>query len=65
MVDFGACSKYVLHDGKHIDVGAGAAGTPLYMSIFAHENAPPSRRDDLISLGYMLVWMVSDSLDPS
>ena len=61
-VDFGACCKFILHSGKHLDTGNAPAGTPLYMSIFTHELEPPSRRDDLVSVGYMLLWMLAGAL---
>ena len=61
-VDFGASCKFILHSGKHLDTGNAPAGTPLYMSIFTHELHPPSRRDDLLSLGYMLCWMLAGAL---
>lgn len=56
-VDFGASCKYILHSGKHIDQGGGPVGTSLYMSIAAHKGDPSSRRDDLISMMYMLIYI--------
>lgn len=56
-VDFGASTKYRLYTGKHMETGTGPVGTALYMSIHAHRNEPPARRDDLGSLGYMLIYM--------
>lgn len=59
VVDFGAVTKFVLHNGQQAAGGAGMAGTPTFMSRHAMANAPPRPRDDLESLGYLLVWMLN------
>jgi len=58
LVDFGAAKKFVLHTGKSQDTGGGVAGTPIFMSRHTMANKPPRPRDDLESLGYLLVWML-------
>jgi serine/threonine protein kinase len=64
IIDFGAAVKFIMHDGKHLESG-GAAGTPLFMSTHSHQGAPASRRDDLESLCYMVLWMMVRSLPPT
>lgn len=37
-------------------------GTPKYISIFVHDGEMSCRRDDLISLGYICIWMLDKKL---
>jgi len=62
LVDFGAAFKNILYTGKQTKDGCGPAGTPRYMSRNIHEGGPPSPRDDLESLGYMIVLMLTGKL---
>lgn len=57
LIDFGLCKTYIKHD-KHIEMreNKGLIGSLTYASINAHEKCELSRRDDLESLGYMLVY---------
>jgi casein kinase 1 gamma len=66
LVDFGLSKKYVTSEsGKHIPFkkkkGAGS-GTMRYMSINTHLGHIQSRRDDLESLGYVLVYFMKGRL---
>lgn len=58
LIDFGL-SRYYMKNGKHIpirdDVNVG--GTLRYMSVHTNNKIEISRRDDLISLGYVLVYL--------
>ena len=58
--DFGAATKYtVAQTGAHVAEGAGLKGTPTFAGIHMHDpSAPPSRRDDLGALGYMLCHLL-------
>mmetsp|Transcript_29135 Transcript_29135/g.95038 ORF Transcript_29135/g.95038 Transcript_29135/m.95038 type:complete len:1329 (+) Transcript_29135:292-4278(+) len=62
-VDFGLAKRYV-RSGQHIPIryGRGMTGTPRYASLNNHNGIEQSRRDDLISLGYMLVYFMKGKL---
>jgi serine/threonine protein kinase len=58
IIDFGFCKRYLI-SGKHIDSSLRSSniiGTPSFISINAHNLHELSRRDDLESLGYMLLY---------
>ena len=57
LIDFGLCKTYI-QDDKHIEMKEtnNLIGSMTYASINAHQNLELSRRDDLESLGYMLIY---------
>jgi serine/threonine protein kinase len=58
IIDFGFCKSYLINN-KHIDSSqrtSSLVGTPNFVSINAHNCHELSRRDDLESLGYMLLY---------
>lgn len=59
LVDFGLAQRYVDPKREHFAAGGESVGTPLFMSRGVHSQLPPSRRDDLESVGYLLWWMLS------
>ena len=65
VVDFGLCKKYrSSKTGKHIlpkDTGK-FNGTLIYASPNVVKGKESSRRDDLISLGYMLIYLLKRTL---
>ena len=63
LIDFGLCKTYV-KDNKHIEMKLvkGLIGSITYASINAHKNIHLSRRDDLESLGYMLLYFYFGNL---
>ena len=56
LIDFGMSTFYVDENFKHIECNQNKEyiiGTPKYISYHIHDGYEPSRRDDLISLGYL------------
>ena len=63
VIDFGLSKQYIKNE-KHIEFkkGVGRCGTMRYMSINSHNKYTLSRRDDLISLSYSLIYLFKKTL---
>jgi serine/threonine protein kinase len=63
LIDFGFCKLYV-HDGIHNQAKKthNLIGSMNYASISSHKRCELSRRDDLESLGYMLLYFINGTL---
>jgi serine/threonine protein kinase len=63
LIDFGLCKSYI-KNGNHIKniQTTGLIGSITYASINAHRKCELSRRDDLESLGYMLIYFILGNL---
>ena len=60
LIDFGFCKNYVTPEGDHIAKGgvtSGVIGTPNFVSVNAHEFLQTSRRDDIESAIYVLIYL--------
>ena len=64
IVDFGLCKPFIENE-THIECKktAGLIGSHSYASVNAHNHYELSRRDDLESLCYMLVYLLMGTLD--
>jgi serine/threonine protein kinase len=66
MIDFGMSSSFQDQKGKHISPRyfgkTEPSGSPRFMSIRTHLKQQRSRRDDLESLGYLLIYFAKGTL---
>jgi serine/threonine protein kinase len=63
LIDFGLCKAY-MQNNEHIEMKKtkGMIGSMTYASINSHEHIELTRRDDLESLGYMLMYFFLGNL---
>ena len=64
IIDFGLCKKYIDNNNSHIEMKSGKTiiGTPNFVSVNVHNGVEPSRRDDLISVAYIILCLVNGGL---
>ena len=63
LIDFGISSPYLKADGSHIDFGkAKYNGNILFSSVHMMQGLTLGRRDDLISLAYLMIFMVEGNM---
>jgi len=65
IIDFGMSTFYMDEQGNHCpnETQHSLIGTPKYASIHLHKGNTYSRRDDLISLGYMAIFLETGKTD--
>jgi len=63
LIDYGVTAKFI-HEGYHVSNGYSLnfVGTPRYASVRTHQRRIQSRRDDLESLGYVLLYLHKGTL---
>lgn len=59
LIDFGFSTIFIDEDGEHVpdDCSEHIIGSPKYVSYNIHTGSVSSRRDDLISLGYLYLFL--------
>ena len=62
--DFGLSKRFLQQDGAHIPITKkeGVTGTPRFCSVNVHEKIESSRRDDLESIFYVMIYMIKGEL---
>jgi serine/threonine protein kinase len=60
LIDFGLSMFYINENGQHYpdSISETMIGSPIFASIHIHNGHRYSRRDDLISLGYLYLFMI-------
>ncbi|KAI5190335.1 casein kinase 1 [Nematocida sp. AWRm77] len=64
VLDFGLSCMYMTHTYNHVpmETGKKLVGTLRYVSVHTHQGLNQSRRDDLESLAYMLIYFMRGKL---
>ena len=63
LIDFGLATFYIdgitgQHVPKNKEPKTDIIGSPLYTSVFIHQGVQAARRDDLISVGYIILYIL-------
>jgi serine/threonine protein kinase len=66
LIDFGLSTFFIDANGEHVKdaISENMIGTPRFASIHVHNGHTYTRRDDLISIGYLYVWLMNGGKCP-
>jgi casein kinase 1 len=61
LIDLGFCKRYILDNNKHITNKhtQSIIGSPTFVSLNVHKLSQPSRRDDIESILYILLFLIN------
>jgi casein kinase I family protein HRR25 len=64
IIDFGFCKNFINKEGMHMKQTTDKTplGTPNFISLNVHDGIEPSRRDDLESIVYILLYLFESTL---
>ena len=64
IIDFGFCKNFIDREGRHMKqtTEKSPLGTPNFISVNVHDGVEPSRRDDLESIVYILLYLFGSVL---
>ena len=64
IIDFGFCKNFIDREGMHMKQTTDKTplGTPNFISLNVHDGIEPSRRDDLESIVYILLYLFESTL---
>ena len=62
IIDFGTASKYLCSDGSHVKESTYTPFRGNYLLNSSHvlANKPPTRRDDMISIGLIMIFLTHE-----
>jgi len=64
IIDFGLCKKYKIYENHFENKGlTKILGTPIFVSVNIHNLNQPSRRDDIESVAYILLYLYYGKLE--
>ena len=60
LIDLGFCKRYMLDQNIHISnkINTNMIGTPLYVSLNVHKKGEPSRKDDIESIIFIMLFLI-------
>ena len=67
LIDFGLCDRFINSEGAHTDQDQEVkefSGNIIFATVRQLEFKKSSRKDDLMSLGYLLIYLLNNNQMP-